>query len=241
MVTNRHSLHFFHLWLIRHLTVLSCLINNIAAALKKMTTNAICHFFLVWWFAHWRTSRRWRTWAIYGPQLSLYHIFFSLWQRRIPQIQRWRIIIILKKKMQYLMSGEPFWLPPFWKWIWLNFYKDFCRKRNKSQFFVGRTMDWGLGPARHPFHVFLKNASSTNWTCGKWGSSIPPLFPFLRLNCKGNIFFSYFIHLYCIQIPSIVIIMDGTSSSLSGNLKEKLLKNWWIWSESEFGAMSMVE
>ena len=35
MVTNRHSLHFFHLWLIRHLTVLSCLINNIAAALKR--------------------------------------------------------------------------------------------------------------------------------------------------------------------------------------------------------------
>ena len=138
--------------------------------------------------------------------------------------------ISFRERMQYLMSGEPFWLPPFWKWIWLNFH----RKRNKSQFFAERTMDWGLGPARHPFHVFLKNASSTNWTCGKWGSSIPPLFPFLRLNCKGNIFFSYFTPLCCIQSLTIPIIMDGTSSSLSGNLKEKLLKNWRIWSESEF-------
>ena len=29
--------------------------------------------------------------------------------------------ISLTEKMQYLISGEPFWLPPFWKWLWFNF------------------------------------------------------------------------------------------------------------------------
>ena len=90
-----------------------------------MTTKAICHFFLVWWFAHDVHPED----EELGPymDLSCHYTIFSLvsakegYHSYRGDISSSYSSTSLTEKMQYLISGEPFWLPPFWKRIWFNF------------------------------------------------------------------------------------------------------------------------